>query len=344
MAEHGRRWRAVVGLWIAILLVEAWRAPWWTPASTDARTAWASAARAIGLSWYPWTVLAMIAAAATLAYRRQSEERRRETAALERLVAEARLETLRTQLNPHFLFNALNAISAHVERDPRTARAMLEQLGNLLRMSLEHAREQETPLAQELAFIESYVDLQKVRFEDRFDVITTIDPAVMDALVPSLILQPLVENAIRHGMEGHASAIRSGAIRSGAVGSGPVGSSTVGSGAAGIDPVLATPARSGPVQIEIKAWREDSLLRLTVHDDGPGLPSDWDPEHGLGVGLSNTRERLRRLYGSRQTFTIASNTGSGAGSAGSGVAVSMTLPFRAADGARTRTVADNLDS
>jgi LytS/YehU family sensor histidine kinase len=183
-------------------------------------------------------------------------------------------------------------------------------LGALLRMSLEHAREQETPLARELAFIESYVDLQKVRFEDRFDVITTIDPGVMDALVPSLILQPLVENAIRHGMEGHATSDRPGAAtRSG-------------------------PARSGPVQIEIKAWREDTLLRLTVHDDGPGLPSDWDPEHGLGVGLSNTRERLRRLYGSRQSFTIAGN-------AGSGVAVAMTLPFRAADEARTRTEADS---
>jgi LytS/YehU family sensor histidine kinase len=229
-----------------------------------------------------WLLYAVIAGI-TIAFEhyRHSQEQRIATADLERRVTESRLDALRTQLHPHFLFNALNTISAHLEQDPRTARWMLEQLGSLLRMSLEYAREQETSLERELAFIECYVELQKVRFEDRIDVITNIAPDVRGALVPSLILQPLVENAIRHG--------------------------------------LATDAVDG--QIEIRAWRERESLRLSVHDDGPGLPADWDPERGFGVGLSNTRERLHRLYGDDQRFEIA-------GHPGAGVRVALTLPFR----------------
>jgi two-component system LytT family sensor kinase len=235
-----------------------------------------------------------------LKYRRDLKDRERKITVLEQLLGAARLDALRMQLHPHFLFNALNAISAHVERDPRTARAMLDKLGSLLRMSLEHAREQEIPLERELAFIESYVDLQKARFEDRLALMTNIAPDVLHARVPSLILQPLVENAVRHG--------------------------------------IASGAAAGT--IDIRAWRERDSLRLTVHDDGPGLPADWDPEHGFGVGLSNTRERLHRMYGGSQRFEIA-------GAPDGGVQVTLTLPFTTATtagAAKTRIEADSLGS
>ena len=133
-------------------------------------------------------------------YQDQIRDRKVRTAELERLLAQSRLETLRTQLHPHFLFNALNAISANVESAPRTARWMLEQLGDLLRLALDHSEDQVIPLQRELAFVDRYMKLQKVRYEDRLDVILDVDPLALQALVPTFILQPLLENAIRHGI------------------------------------------------------------------------------------------------------------------------------------------------
>jgi two-component system, LytTR family, sensor kinase len=208
-------------------------------------------------------------------------DRKRRITELESLLAQSRIETLRTQLNPHFLFNALNTISAHVESAPRTARWMLEQLGDLLRLSLDHAGEQEIPLQQELAFVDRYLKLQKIRYEEKLDVIVDVEPTALRALVPTFILQPLLENAIRYGIA----------------------------------------MRPAPGTIEIEAWQEGDTLHLTVRDDGPGLPANWDPECGLGVGLSNTRERLRRLYGDDQSFHVT-------GAPGAGVQVDLTLPFR----------------
>jgi two-component system LytT family sensor kinase len=221
-------------------------------------------------------------------YQDQIRDRKVRTAELERLLAQSRLETLRTQLNPHFLFNALNAISAHVEGAPRTARWMLAQLGDLLRLSLDHAEEQEIPLQQELAFVDRYLKLQKIRYEDRLDVIVDAEPSALRALVPTFILQPLLENAIRHG--------------------------------------IAT--RSAPGLIEIQAWREGDWLHLTVRDDGPGLPPGWKADEGFGVGLSNTRERLRRLYGDNHTFGISAPPPGG-------VQVDLKLPLHESDAAAT---------
>jgi two-component system LytT family sensor kinase len=214
-------------------------------------------------------------------YQDQIRDRKVRTAELERLLAQSRLEMLRTQLHPHFLFNALNAISAHVESAPRTARWMLEQLGDLLRLALDHAEDQVIPLQRELAFVDRYMKLQKIRYEDRLDVVLDVDPLALHALVPTFILQPLLENAIRHG--------------------------------------IAT--RSTPGQIEIQAWCEGERLHLSVRDDGPGLAPDWDLERGTGVGLSNTRERLRRLYGDDQSFHIE-------GPEGGGVQVDIRLPLQ----------------
>jgi two-component system, LytTR family, sensor kinase len=217
-------------------------------------------------------------------YQDQVRDRTVRTAELERLLTQSRLDTLRTQLHPHFLFNALNAISAHVESAPRTARWMLEQLGDLLRLALDHAEDQVIPLQRELAFVDRYMKLQKVRYEDRLDVVLDVDPLALQALVPTFILQPLLENAIRHG--------------------------------------IAT--RSTPGQIEIQAWCEGDVLHLSVRDDGPGLAANWDLERGAGVGLSNTRERLKRLYGDGQSFRIA-------GPVGTGVQVDLRFPLQRAE-------------
>jgi two-component system, LytTR family, sensor kinase len=254
--------------WLFQLAVRAFGAPQEASVLAPAPSAWLVYSTIVG------SYLALDA-------HEQMRARTLRTTELERLLAQSRIETLRTQLNPHFLFNALNAISAHVEGAPRTARWMLEQLGDLLRLSLDHADEQEIPLQQELAFIDRYLKLQKIRFDNRLDVIVDVEPPALRALVPTFILQPLLENSIRHGIA----------------------------------------RRSTAGLIEIQAWHENGSLHLSVRDDGPGLPVNWDPERGLGVGLKNTRERLRRLYGDAQSFEIA-------GIEGSGVRVDLMLPYR----------------
>jgi two-component system, LytTR family, sensor kinase len=168
---------------------------------------------------------------------------------------DARLAALRSQLHPHFLFNSLNAISAYIDGSPRTARLMLERVGDLLRLSLEHYEAQEIPLHQELTFLEKYLELQRMRFEDRLDVRIQMDPDTAGALVPTFILQPLVENAVRHGVASHHKK--------------------------GI--------------IEVKAVRSDGHLDLSIRDDGPGLPYGWTMASCTGVGLSNTLQRLDAL-------------------------------------------------
>lgn len=208
---------------------------------------------------------AMVTAFIALDYQAELAERKVRGAELERLLSEARLAALRAQLDPHLLFNALNATSAYVERDPRAARLMLERLGDLLRLSLENADKQEISLDRELAFLERYVQLQLARFGDRLDVHIDVPEPVRQAIVPVLVLQPLVENAIRHGVA----------------------------------------KRPGRGRIEIRAQHEDGRLRLSVQDDGPGLPPEWSLERSKGIGIANTRERLRWLYGhDDHVFTV----------------------------------------
>ena len=215
-------------------------------------------------------------------YQNHLKDRLIRTAELERLLSQARLNVLRTQLQPHFLFNALNAISAHVEDDPSTARLMLERLGDLLRISLDHVDRREIRLDQELAFVEKYLQLQAMRFEDRLSVSMNLDPAVLEALVPPFILQPLVENAVRHG----------------------------------------TAARSAHGTITVEAARTNGSVHLAVRDNGPGLPAGWSLEHHEGIGLANTRERLRHLYGERNQSLTVSPEPEG------GVRVDLNIPFR----------------
>ena len=175
---------------------------------------------------------------------------------LEKSFSEARLNALRMQLDPHFLFNALNTISSQVERDPKLARAMIEHLGNLLRLSLESKDRQEVPLAEEMAFLEHYLAIQKIRFDDHLRIEIDIAPEVKYASVPCLFVQPLVENAIRHGISRRAS-----------------GGTVI-----------------------VSARKNGSRLELRVLDDGVGLPPGWTLESCGGVGLSVTRQRIAGLY------------------------------------------------
>ncbi|HEY4088879.1 MAG TPA: histidine kinase [Bryobacteraceae bacterium] len=175
---------------------------------------------------------------------------------MERSFSEARLNALRMQLDPHFLFNALNTISSQVEREPRLARTMLEHLGDLLRLSLEVRDRQEIPLAEELAFLDHYLAIQKIRFGSHLIVETRVAPEVKYALVPCLIVQPLVENAIRHGISRRAA--------------------------------------GGSVMITATGGSE--RLEIRVEDDGVGLPEAWTPETSSGLGLSITRQRIAWLH------------------------------------------------
>ncbi|HJZ73753.1 MAG TPA: histidine kinase [Vicinamibacterales bacterium] len=207
------------------------------------------------LGTFVYWAIAMVCVA--LEYQNDLKDREIRTAGLERLLSEARLATLRSQLDPHFLFNTLNSISAYVESAPRQARLMIEQLGDLLRLSLEHADRQEIPLEQELTFIDRYIQLQLVRFADRLDVQVRVDPEVVAAAVPTFLLQPLVENAIRHG----------------------------------------TSRLSAAGALDVCAWRSGDRLQVRVRDNGPGLPDGWSLERNSGIGLGNTRARLEHLYG-----------------------------------------------
>jgi two-component sensor histidine kinase len=210
--------------------------------------------------------------------------RRRETQ-----LAWAQLHALQAQLHPHFLFNALNTVSACVHRDPHAAERMIARLSELLRGSLDTSATHEVPLAEELRLLESYLEIEQARFEDRLRVRWSIDPASREARVPHLILQPLVENAVKHGI-------------------GP---------------------RSAPGTVQVSAARERGELRLEVRDDGLGVPAGFAWEGRAGVGLANTRARLRQLYGDRHRFALE-------GAPGGGVVVSISIPFVAAGGAPAR--------
>jgi two-component system LytT family sensor kinase len=213
--------------------------------------------------------LLFVGAGHGLVYARRIRER-------EELLARAELRHLKAQLHPHFLFNTLNAISAYVRAEPDTAVQMIARLSTLLRHALQRAGTQEVSLEEELSIVAAYVDIEQVRFDDRLRVVWQIAPDTLGATVPHLLLQPLVENAIRHG--------------------------------------LAPLSRTGTV--EIRAERRGNSLHLLVRDDGVGLagsprtfvantpPSRDQLTASSGVGLSNARARLQQLYGEAHDFVL----------------------------------------
>ncbi len=214
-------------------------------------------------------------------YYRKFRDREVRAADLERRLAEARLMALQMQLNPHFLFNTLHTISALVHRDVEQADRMIVRLSELLRAALENTGAQEVPLREELDFLRRYLEIEQTRFGDRLEVRFELAPDTADALVPNLILQPIVENAIRHGIEPHR---RHGIIT-------------------------------------LRARREADRLVLEVEDNGAGLTAG--PPQRLGVGLTNTRDRLEHLYGSRQRLEFHP-------AAAAGLQVRVVLPLRLA--------------
>lgn len=218
--------------------------------------------RGLGSIFYYVIVVGIMALIRSERQRKQQETRSKElelrAARLETQLTHAKLHTLKMQLHPHFFFNALNSISALVEgKQNDLAFKTIAQLGDLLRATLESPDTRTIPLRRELGFIEKYLAIERIRFSHRLKTETTIPDNCLDALLPALILQPLVENCIRHALS----------------------------------------VQPGTVRIGIAARKEDSNLVLEVSDDGPGLPKGWSENTHAGIGLKNVRERLQFLYG-----------------------------------------------
>jgi two-component system LytT family sensor kinase len=192
---------------------------------------------------------------------------------LQASLTEARLQMLRCQLNPHFLFNTLNAMSVLVLKgEQETVMEMLVRLSDLLRMTLDETRPQKVPLEEELTLVDRYLAIQAVRFENRLTIERHVAPETAAALVPSMILQPVLENAIEHGVA----------------------------------------AECGPSWIAIQTSRENGRLRLEVSDSGPGFHSALPARSGQGIGLVNTRARLEQLYGANQRIEYGRSASGGA--------------------------------
>lgn len=262
----GRRFPFVQGRWVASALVHvpasalfsmAWMVQragleqWQSQGERFATTFAEAFSRALVLTFFfnfliYWVV---IVAQHAFAYYEKFHERELQTAGLEKSLAEARLQALQMQLNPHFLFNTLNAISSLMHQDVEAADRMITQLSDLLRYALQSTSAQEVPLGQEIAFLDRYLEIQQARFRERLEILHEIDPATLDARVPNLILQPLVENAIQHGIAPHA--------------------------------------RIG--RIILRARRRENRLELEIEDNGSGLPKGGLAREGIGLSNSRAR-------------------------------------------------------
>ena len=225
----------------------------------------------LNFDWEMMTYWALVAFVHALDYQRESQEREIAGAQLQTQLAEAQLEALQRQLHPHFLFNTLNTISALMHRDVHAADEMLVQLSDLLRLTLDRVGTQQVPLNDEVDFLRKYLEIEQTRFGDRLQVNIDVEPEVLAAPVPNLILQPLVENALRHGI-------------------GP---------------------KVGVGRVDVQARQVGGDLMLTVRDNGVGLSPDKLNAFHSGVGLSNTRSRLENLYGSRHRFEFQTPAGGG---------------------------------
>jgi two-component system, LytTR family, sensor kinase len=200
---------------------------------------------------------------------------------------QAELQVLKMQLHPHFFFNTLNALSALIYRSPKDADRMITQLGDLFRAALRKDRAQEVPLAEELDFLRAFLQVHQTLMGKRLQVEWKVEPETLSATVPSLILQPLVENSIRHGL---------------------------------------APLEEGG-RLEVSARRRDERLVLQVRDSGRELALPAEVRPGGGLGLANTRARLKNLYGTAHRFEIAAVPGEG-------TVVSIEFPFLERAGGR----------
>ncbi|HEV2393712.1 MAG TPA: histidine kinase [Verrucomicrobiae bacterium] len=282
--EAGSRGRslaahAIVGVVFSLMymVLRAWVGQWQSGAS------FGEAFRPLLVKTWHFNLLVywvIVAVSQAFDYYRKYRERELRASELERGLAQAKLKALQMQLNPHFLFNTLHSISSLMHKDVEAADRMIMRLSDLLRAALDGADTQEVPLRKELQWLELYLEIERTRFGDRLTVKMDIAPDTLEARVPNLILQPLVENAIRHGIE----------------------------------------PRARPGQIELRAQRQGDALALGVSDNGPGLRDDAPAREG--IGLSNTRARLRELYGPQHSFELLR-------SPEGGLRVDLSIPFRA---------------
>jgi two-component system LytT family sensor kinase len=205
-----------------------------------------------------------------LAHEAEKMERQSREATLRELAAHAELKALRAQINPHFLFNSLNTIADLIVTDPEKAEAMTVLLAKVFRHVLMHSDQQFSPVAEEMAFLRTYLDIEQVRFGARLRVSMDVDPTVSQAPIPSLILQPVVENAIKHGLA----------------------------------------PKVGAGHINITAALHGDFVRLAVEDDGVGAQEESPsatppaPPAGNGVGLKIIAERLRTIYNGRASLDV----------------------------------------
>ena len=224
---------------------------------------------------------AVLGAAYMVEFVRRYQERDRAASELEQKLARTQLDALRMQLNPHFLFNALNSVAELMEEDVREAQKTLTRVSDLLRLSLRSAASSTIPLWQEIELVELYLQIARVRYGAGLDVDIDVDSSVVDVSVPSFLLQPLVENALKHGLApGHTDQA-----------------------------------------IQVTASRSGELLLLVVEDNGKGLDglittsgrflAAQPSVDGLGIGLTNTRSRLTMLYGDRYAFLMSNHSSGG---------------------------------
>ena len=264
---------------LAYMVLRAWVGTWQSEASfTEAFQPLLVKTWHFNLLIY-WVIIAVSFA---FGYYGKFRERELRAAELEKNLVQAKLHALQMQLNPHFLFNSLHSISALMHQDVEAADRMIVRLSDLLRAALEKSDAQEVTLRDELKFLQSYLEIEQIRFGSRLTVQTEIPSDLLDARVPNLILQPLLENAIRHGIEPHAK----------------------------------------PGRIELRAQQVNGKLTLDVSDNGAGVGDANAVSEG--VGLANTRARLRTLYGEAHRFELANRPEGG-------LRVRLTIPFRTTD-------------
>ena len=261
---------------LAYMVLRAWVGQWQIEAS------FAEAFQPLLVKTWHFNLLiywVIVAVSFAFDYYGKFRERELRAAELEKRLAQARLHALQMQLNPHFLFNSLHSISALMHQDVDAADRMIVRLSDLLRAALDNSGAQEVTLRNELKFLQSYLEIEKIRFGSRLTVQTDVPSDLLEARVPNLILQPLIENAIRHGIEPHAK----------------------------------------PGRIELCAHLVNGDLTLEVCDNGAGVGDAASVSEG--IGLSNTRARLRTLYGDAHRFELGNRPEGG-------LRVRLTIPLR----------------
>jgi LytS/YehU family sensor histidine kinase len=232
----------------------------WTDAGKAANVPWQFFIQRLYLTNLDWTLMTyttIVALSYALHYSKESQARAVKEAQLETRLVEARLRTLEAQLHPHFLFNTLHAISSLVHTNPDSADRMISRLSDLLRLTFDRSGSPGISLQEELEFLQKYLEIEQTRFQDRLSVRFDIDPDTLDAEVPRLILQPLVENAIKHGLS----------------------------------------PQPGSGTVQIASQHRGDTLWIEVSDNGVGLSAGARARLRSGIGLTNTRDRLECLYG-----------------------------------------------